>query len=273
MSTSKVSMMAENRPLQGRSALVTGSTGGLGAAMAQALAGAGADVMLSGLAPAAQVETMRRAMAREHDVRVEYVEADLSDPSEVAALIAAAKTRFGTVDILINNAVVRHFAPIEDFPVANWDAALAVNLSAAFHATRLLLPDMRAHGYGRIFNMTSVYGTRGTPNRVDYVTTKAALQGLTRAIAMENTHGDVTCHALCPGSVMTPASDQRVQELMAQSSLSRAAAEARFLEGKQPSGRFVASQSVTQVLLLLCGPAGRDMNGAMLPIDGGWLAS
>jgi 3-hydroxybutyrate dehydrogenase len=169
--------------------------------------------------------------------------------------------------------VVRHFAPIEEFPVANWDAALAVNVSAAFHAARLLLPDMRARGYGRIFNMTSVYGMRGTPNRVDYVTTKAALQGLTRAIAMENVDGDVTCHALCPGSVMTPASDRRVQELMAQSGVSRAAAEAQFLEGKQPSGRFVATQSVTQLLLLLCGPAGRDMNGAILPIDGGWLAS
>jgi 3-hydroxybutyrate dehydrogenase len=265
--------MADDRPLTGRSALVTGSTGGLGAAMAQALASAGADIMLSGLAPQAQVETVRRGMASEHEVRVEYVAADLAKPSELAALIAAAKTRLGAVDILINNAVVRHFAPIEDFPVAHWDAALAVNVSAAFHATRLLLPDMRARGYGRIFNMTSVYGMRGTPNRVDYVTTKAALQGLTRAIAMENMHGDVTCHALCPGSVMTPASDRRVQELMTQSGLSRAAAEARFLDGKQPSGRFVALQSVTQLLLLLCGPAGRDMNGAILPIDGGWLAS
>jgi 3-hydroxybutyrate dehydrogenase len=265
--------MAEDRSLAGRSALVTGSTGGLGAAMAQALASAGADIMLSGLAPSADVETLRRGMASAHEVRVEYLAADLAQPSELAALIAAAKARLGAIDILINNAVVRHFAPIEDFPVAQWDAALAVNVSAAFHATRLLLPDMRARGYGRIFNMTSVYGMRGTPNRVDYVTTKAALQGLTRAIAMENVHGDVTCHALCPGSVMTPASDRRVQELMAQSGLSRAAAEARFLDGKQPSGRFVATQSITQLLLLLCGPAGRDMNGAVLPIDGGWLAS
>jgi 3-hydroxybutyrate dehydrogenase len=265
--------MAENRPLAGRIALVTGSTGGLGVAMAQALAGAGADVMLSGLSAPAEVEAVRRAMASDHDVRVEYVPADLAKLSELTALIAAAKTRLGAVDILINNAVVRHFAPIEDFPVAHWDAALAVNVSAAFHATRLLLPDMRARGYGRIFNMTSVYGMRGTPNRVDYVTTKAAVQGLTRAIAMENVDGNVTCHALCPGSVMTPASDRRVQELMAQSGLSRAAAEARFLDRKQPSGRFVASQSVTQLLLLLCGPAGRDMNGAILPIDGGWLAS
>lgn len=265
--------MAEHRPLTGRSALVTGSTAGLGAAMAQALASAGADVMLSGLLPQAEVETVRRTMASDHDVRVEYLAADLAKLSELTALITAAKTRLGAVDILINNAVVRHFAPIEDFPVEHWDAALAVNVSAAFHATRLLLPDMRARGYGRIFNMTSVYGMRGTPNRVDYVTTKAAVQGLTRAIAIENVHGDVTCHALCPGSVMTPASDRRVQELMAQSGLSRTAAEAQFLAGKQPSGRFVASQSITQLLLLLCGPAGRDMNGAILPIDGGWLAS
>jgi 3-hydroxybutyrate dehydrogenase len=265
--------MNENRPLTGRSALVTGSSGGLGAAMAQALASAGANIMLSGTKPQGDVETLRREMASSYRVRVDYFPADLLHLAGVEALIAAAKTQLGAVDILINNAVVRHFAPIETFPVARWDAALAVNVSAAFHATRLLLPNMRDRGYGRIFNMTSVYGSRGTPNRVDYVTTKAAVQGLTRAIAMETLDGDVTCHALCPGSMMTPASDRRVKDLMAQAGLSRTAAEARFLEGKQPSGRFVSTQSVTQVLLLLCGPAGRDMNGAILPVDGGWLAS
>jgi 3-hydroxybutyrate dehydrogenase len=266
--------MDDARPLTGRCALVTGSTGGLGAAMARALAGHGAHIMLSGLEPPAEVEALRREMARKHDVRVEYRYADLALPAEVQGLVAAAKAQLGAVDILVNNAVVRHFAPIEAFPVTHWDAALAVNVSAAFHATRLLLPDMRTRGYGRIFNMTSVYGSRGTPNRVDYVTTKAAVEGLTRAVAMETTlDGNVTCHALCPGSVMTPASDRRVKELMAQDGLSREAAEARFLEGKQPNGRFVSMESITQVLLLLCGPAGRDMNGAILPIDGGWLAS
>jgi 3-hydroxybutyrate dehydrogenase len=263
----------EARFLSGISALVTGSSGGLGAAMAQALASVGAKIVLSGTKPKAAVESLVREMASRHAVEVDYFPADLAQASEVERLVAAAKQRFGAIQVLINNAVVRHFAPIESFPVSNWDQALAVNVSAAFHATRLLLSDMRTAGYGRIFNMTSVYGSRGTPNRVDYVTTKAAVQGLTRATAVENLHGDVTCHALCPGSVMTPASDRRVQELMSQHDLSRSAAEARFLQGKQPSGRFVLTESVTRVLLLLCGPAGRDMNGGMLNVDGGWLAS
>ncbi|HEY2419422.1 MAG TPA: SDR family NAD(P)-dependent oxidoreductase [Steroidobacteraceae bacterium] len=264
--------MAEDRPLTGRRALITGSTGGLGAAMAQALAGAGADIMLTGLESLEQVEPQRLDMARSHGVRVEYHRADLQHAAEVQSLVTAAKARLGGVDILINNAVVRHFAPIEAFPVAQWDAALAVNVSAAFHATRLLLPDMRRQGYGRIFNMSSVYGSRGTPERVDYVTSKAAIQGFTRAVAAETRSGDVSCHALCPGSVLSPASERRINALMQQHGLSRAAAEARFLEGKQPSGRFISLQSISQVLLLLCGPAGRDMNGAMIPIDGGWLA-
>jgi 3-hydroxybutyrate dehydrogenase len=263
----------DSRFLTGRSALVTGSSGGLGAAMAHALASAGAHIMLSGTKPKTDVESLCREIASHHQVEVDYFPANLAHLSGVEQLIAAAKLRFGAIQVLINNAVVRHFAPIDAFPVSHWDNALAVNVSAAFHATRLLLPDMRAAGYGRIFNMTSVYGSRGTPNRVDYVTTKAAVQGLTRAIAIETLDGDVTSHALCPGSVMTPASDRRVQELMAQNGLSRADAEARFLQGKQPSGRFVSTQSVTQVLLLLCGPAGRDMNGAILNVDGGWLAS
>lgn len=265
--------MNDSRFLTGRCALVTGSTGGLGNAMARALASAGADIMLSGIEPPEEMEDLRSEMAGSYGVAVAYHSANLAHLAEVERLVSAAQAQFDSVDILVNNAVVRHFAPIEAFPTAHWDAALAVNVSAAFHATRLVLADMRERGYGRIINMTSVYGSRGTANRVDYVTTKAAVQGLTRAIAMETLDGDVTCHALCPGSVMTPASDRRVADLMEREDLSRGAAEARFLEGKQPNGRFVAVDSVTRMLLLLCGPSGRDMNGAILPIEAGWLAS
>lgn len=265
--------MDTSRFLAGRRALVTGSVAGLGLAMAEALAQAGADVMLTGLEPAAEVEPVRAALAADHGVRCGYCTADVSKPAEIERLVATTAAELGGVDILINNAVVRHFARIEDFPVERWDAALAVNVSAAFHAIRLALPGMRAGGFGRIVNMTSVYGERGTTDRVDYVTSKAAIQGMTRAVAMEVAGSDVSCHALRPGSVLTPAIDARVEALMAREGLDRRAAEVKFLAGKQPSGRFVEMDSCCRALLLLCGPAGPDMNGAMLPIEGGWLAS
>ncbi len=259
--------------LRGRTALLTGSTDGLGFALAEALAFAGCHVMLNGIEPAASVEARRTALEQRAGVSVGYCEVSVAEECGVAALIEATHRQFGTLDVLVNNAVVRHFAPIVDFPTEKWEAALAVNLSAAFHAIRLALPGMRARNFGRIFNMTSVYGSRGTTNRVDYVTTKAALLGLTRAVALENLDYDVTCHAICPGSVLTPGTDARIRQLMADQELSRAAAEQAFLAGKQPGGRFIPAASVSDLLLFLCGPAARDMTGAQLPVEGGWLAS
>jgi 3-hydroxybutyrate dehydrogenase len=229
--------------------------------------------MLTGLEPAAQAEAARATLAADHGVRCAYHRADLARPEEIEALAAAAAAALGGVDILVNNAVVRHFAPIESFPVDGWDKSLAVNVSAAFHAIRLVLPGMRANGFGRIVNMTSVYGERGVAGRIDYVTSKAAIQGMTRAVAMELLDGDVTCHALRPGSTLTPDLERRVEAIMAAEDLPRAAAEKKFLQGKQPNGRFIEVDSVCRALLLLCGPAGRDMNGAILPIEAGWLAS
>ena len=261
------------RPLDGRAALLTGSSDGLGFAMAEALAHAGCNVALNGLVPPEAVESKRQDLERRADTRVTYRQADVSTLAGVETLVAGTQAQFGSVDILVNNAVVRHFAPITEFTPEAWDRTLAVNLSAAFHAIRLTLGPMRERDFGRIFNMTSVYGSRGTANRVDYVTTKSALLGLTRAVALENLDRDVTCHALCPGSVLTPGTDGRVNEMMDQLGLGREEAEQAFLQGKQPSRRFVSSQSVSDVLVFLCGPVGRDMTGAMVPVEGGWLAS
>lgn len=259
--------------LQGRVALLTGSTGGLGLAMAEGLAMAGCQIMLNGIEPVGAMEARRVALERRAGVPVAYCGVSVAQESGVRDLIDATVERFGAIDVLVNNAVVRHFAPVVDFPPEHWDAALAVNLSAAFHAIRLALPGMRARNFGRIFNMTSVYGARGTTNRVDYVTTKAALLGLTRAVALENVDYDVTCHSICPGSVLTPGTEGRIGQLMVDQGLSRAAAEQAFLAGKQPGGRFVPASSVVDLLVFLCGPIARDMTGALLPVEAGWLAS
>jgi 3-hydroxybutyrate dehydrogenase len=258
--------------LHGRVALLTGSTGGLGFAMAEGLAQAGCSVMLNGIEPPEAIEPRRDELERRSGVGVAYHRTSVAEVSGIEGLIEATVARFGRLDVLVNNAVVRHFAPIVDFQPEHWDAALAVNLSAAFHAIRLALPRMREQNFGRIFNMTSVYGSRGTTNRVDYVTTKSALLGLTRAVALENLDYDVTCHAICPGSVLTPGTDSRVRQIMVDDDLPREAAERVFLQGKQPSGRFVPARSVTDLLIFLCGPIARDMTGAMLPVEAGWLA-
>jgi 3-hydroxybutyrate dehydrogenase len=260
-------------PLQGRTALVTGSTEGLGFAVAEALALAGCRVMLNGLKPADAIRSKCVELEESAGVAVLYHQADIAQLSGVEQLIRATQAEMGSVDILVNNAVVRHFAPIVDFPPERWDAALAVNLSAAFHAIRLALPGMRSRNYGRIFNMTSVYGSRGTIDRVDYITTKSALLGLTRSVALENLDFDVTCHSICPGSVLTPSTDGRVLQLMRDEKLSRQEAERVFLKGKQPGGRFVSEKSVTDLLIFLCGPVARDMTGSLLPVEAGWLAS
>jgi 3-hydroxybutyrate dehydrogenase len=259
--------------LRGRSALVTGSTNGLGYAVAEGLARAGANIVLTGLEPAAEMEARRRQLAEAHGVAVAYEPADLATSAGVEGLLAAAGSRFGGVDILVNNAVVRHFARVEDFPPARWEQALAVNLSAAFHAIRLSLPGMRARKWGRIINMSSVYGFFAIAERIDYVTTKTALLGMTRVVALETLDADITCNAVCPGSVLTPYSEERLQRLMAAESLSRETAERKFLADRQPAGRFVAAENVAELIVFLCGPAARDITGAALPIDGGWLAN
>jgi 3-hydroxybutyrate dehydrogenase len=259
--------------LNGRRALITGSTGGLGLAMARALAEAGCDIMLNGLEPEAEIAGKLADLRSTATGKIAYCQADLSQERGVAALMDCAMQTLGGVEILVNNAVVRHFAPIETFDVARWDAALAVNLSAAFHTVRLSLPGMRAAGWGRIINMSSIYASRATRNRIDYVTTKTALLGFTRAVAIETLEDGITCNAVCPGAVHTPASEQRIRDAMARDGAARDIAERDFLVGKQPSGRFIEADDVAALIVYLCGPHARDITGAVLPIDGGWLAS
>ncbi|MFI5018942.1 MAG: SDR family NAD(P)-dependent oxidoreductase, partial [Dongiales bacterium] len=239
--------------LKGRCALVTGSSNGLGFAIAEGLARAGCDIMLTGLESAAEKDERCRGLAEAEGVAVAYHPADLATPAGVEQLIAATESRFGGIDILVNNAVVRHFARIDDFPTERWDQALAVNLSAAFHTIRLSLPGMRQRKWGRIINMSSVYGSFAIAERIDYVTTKTALLGLTRVVALETLDDEITCNAVCPGSVLTPYSEQRLQRMMAAEGLTREAAVEKFLADRQPAGRFVASENVAALIVFLCG--------------------
>lgn len=260
-------------PLQGKVALVTGSTSGLGHAIASALAQQGCAVMLHGLESEIDAAPALLAVRAPGAAACGYTRADLAEPGAPQALVDATERRLGPVDVLVNNAVTRHFAPLEDLPEAAWQRALAVNVSAPFLAAQRVLPGMRRRGWGRIVNLTSVYGERGAVGRADYVTTKAALSGLTRAIAAEVAGQGITCNAITPGSVLTPGTEGRLRRLMADEGLDEAAATRRFLQGKQPVPRFVPAANVAQGVVFLCSEAAAEVNGIVLPMDHGWLAT
>ena len=256
--------------MKGKCALITGSIGGLGLAAALRFAAAGCNIVLSGLGESSQAA---QAAVESRGVRAIYSNADLRHPGEIERMFRESEAAFGGVDILVNNAVVRCTAPVEEFPVDAWDEGIAVNLSAAFHTIRLAMPGMKKRGWGRIINVSSIYGLIGAANRINYVTSKTALIGMTRAVALETLGLDITCNAVCPGSVLTPVHEAAIQKAVADENLSRAEAEKRFHAGKQPSGRFIAAEDVADLMVFLCGPGSRDINGAALPIDGAWSIS
>jgi 3-hydroxybutyrate dehydrogenase len=263
---------AHGGELAGKSALITGSLGGIGFAVACRLAALGCDVMLNGFADTDTIDERRSELTQRFGVRAAHHSADLRDPAQIAALVRDTATAHGGVDILVNNAVVRYFGPVEAFEPAHWDEALAVNVSAPFHAIRAALPGMRERGWGRIVNIASIYGLFATVNRIDYITTKTALIGMTRGVALEVAKSDITCNAICPGTVLTPAIERRVQDLVTQEGIPREAALSRFVGVRQPSGRFVEADNVAGLVGFLCGLYGADINGAALPIDGAWTA-
>lgn len=258
--------------LEGRTALITGSTQGLGLAAAERFAQAGCSVVLNGFGAPAQIEATRRQLEERWGVRAVHIAADLRHSAEIEIMIARAVDTFGTIDILVNNAVVRHAAGVAEFPATEWDAALAVNLSAAFHTIRLAVPLMRNRHWGRIINVSSIYGLRGAVNRVGYVTTKTALIGLTRAVALETAEQNITCNAVCPGTTRTPIHEAALQGMIDADDLSLPDAERKLLVGKQPTARLIAPESVAALMVWLCGPGSADITGAVLPVDGGWTA-
>lgn len=259
--------------MRGKCALITGSTSGLGLAIADRLAAEGCNIVLNGLSTESQMAPLCEELRRRHDVGVSFHGADLADPGQIGELTRSAAEAFGMVDVLVNNAVVRHFAPVEEFPVEQWDKAIAVNLSAAFHAIRLVLPPMRRVGWGRIINIGSVYSFFATPQRAGYVTTKTALLGLTRAIALEISGTDITCNAVCPGTLPTPAIKSRIERMAVDRNVPVDEATREYLAGRQPGGRFIPVETVAGLVAFLCGPTSAGINGAALPVDNGWTVT
>jgi 3-hydroxybutyrate dehydrogenase len=256
--------------LNGKWALVTGATAGLGEAVAESLAGAGANVVLHDLIEPR--ETGDRLRAR-HGVDAISVAADLTQRAAIETMVSDLLGRIGAIDILVNNAVVRHFAPVEYFPPERWDEALAVNLSAPFHLIRLALPAMKQRGWGRIINMASIYSTRAAENRIDYVTTKTGIVGLTRAVALETATTGITCNALCPGTLPTAAIQAKIAAAAVAAGRSVEQATSDYLATRQPSRRFVATDGVGAMVVFLSSEAARDITGTTIPIDGGWAVA
>lgn len=257
--------------LKGKSAIVTGSTSGIGKGIAEALANAGANVMLNGFGDAGEIERQRAALAASAKVEVAYHPADMSKPADIRDMVASAQKKFGGVDILVNNAGIQFVAPVEQFPEEKWDAIIAINLSSAFHATKAALPGMRARKWGRVINVASTHGQVASAEKSAYVSAKHGIIGLTKTVALETAGSGITCVAICPGWVLTPLVQKQI-DAKAAGNLSPEAAKMALLGEKQPSKEFTTPEQIGQTVLFLCSPAAEQITGSAIALDGGWLA-
>jgi 3-hydroxybutyrate dehydrogenase len=258
--------------LKGKTALVTGSTSGIGLGIAKALAAQGANIVMNGFGdvegPKAEIAAL--------GVKVAYHGADMSKPGEIADMMAYAAKEFGQVDILVNNAGIQHVARIENFPVDKWDAIIAINLSSAFHATRLALPAMQAanggKGWGRIINVASAHGLVASAEKSAYVASKHAIVGLTKVTALENAKSGITCNAICPGWVLTPLVQKQLDDRAKAGNMTMEAATAQLLGEKEPSLQFTTPEELGALAVFFCSPAGNNVRGVAWNMDGGWVA-
>ncbi|NLD53572.1 MAG: 3-hydroxybutyrate dehydrogenase [Burkholderiaceae bacterium] len=260
------------KTLEGKLALVTGSTSGIGLGMARALARRGANLVINGFGEAAEIGRLVDTIAKDNGVKVVFEGGDLSKVADIETLMKRCAEQHGGVDILVNNAGIQHVARIEDFPVERWDAIIALNLSADFHATRLALPTMKRRNWGRIVNIASVHGLVASAEKSAYVAAKHAVVGLTKVTALETATTGITCNAICPGWALTPLVQKQIDARMNEKGLSEADAKAQLLGEKQPSGEFVTPEQIGELAAFLCSPAAAQIRGVAWPIDGGWTA-
>ena len=258
--------------LTGKTAIVTGSTSGIGLGIAQALAAAGSNVVINGFGDAGAIEETRMKLSREHNVGVAYHGADISKPDDIATMITAAEKEFGAVDILVNNAGIQHVAPVEEFPIEKWDAILAINLSGAFHAIRLAVPGMKRKKWGRIINIASAHALVASPFKSAYVAAKHGILGLTKTVALELAEHGITANAICPGYVMTPLVRKQIPEQAAARGISEDAVVRDVLLAAQPTKRFVEVPEVAALAAFLASDEAASITGTALPVDGGWTA-
>ena len=258
--------------LQGKIALVTGSTSGIGLGIAKAMARNGAHVMLNGFGDADGAKAEVLAAGTGTGARVAYHGADMSRVADIEDMMATCQREFGAVDILVNNAGIQHVANIEDFPADRWDAIIAINLSSAFHTSRLALPAMKARNWGRIINMASVHGLVASAQKSAYVAAKHGLVGLTKVTALETAATGVTCNAICPGWVLTPLVQKQVDAKAAEHGLSNDDAKKLLLGEKEPSMQFTTPEELAELALFFCSPAANNVRGAAWNMDGGWAA-
>ena len=254
--------------LKGKTALVTGSTSGIGLGMALAMARQGADVVLNGFGDVSAAQDQVRALG----VRVGYHGADMSKPAEIEAMMAYVQAEFGGADILVNNAGIQHVATVDEFPVDRWDAIIAINLSSAFHTMRLALPGMKQRGWGRIVNIDSVHGLVASAAKSAYVAAKHGIVGLTKVAALETATTGVTVNAICPGWVLTPLVQKQVDARAQRDGISNEEAKKSLLAEKEPSMQFTTPEQLAELALFFCSPAGDNVRGAAWAMDGGWTA-
>jgi len=258
--------------LQGKTAIVTGSTSGIGLGIAEAFAHSGANVVLNGFGDAMQIEKTRSELAQRTNAKIVYSPADMSKPKAIAQMVRQTSETFGGVDIMVNNAGIQHVAPIEEFPEEKWDAIMAINLSSAFHATKLVLPSMREKGWGRVINVASAHALVASPYKAAYVAAKHGMLGLTKVTALETAEDGITCNAICPGYVRTPLVEKQIDDQARAHGIPREQVVNDVLLKNQPNKRFIEVAELAALALFLCSDSGASVTGVALPMDGGWTA-